>query len=165
MLDTVNSSTCPQMPLSKDCYNPYECPLKDLCWKNLPEFNVFELYRAKNLAFDLYQKGITKILDIQDASILNPIHQIQFKTIKENRIFTDSKALKLFLDQLEYPLYFLDFETFSTAIPLFDGTRPYQNIPFNFHAIYYNTFRTILKTFIFWQKEIKMIPGQSFWII
>ncbi len=33
---------------------------------------------------------------------------------------------------IEYPLYFLDFETFSTAIPLYDGTRPYQNIPFQF---------------------------------
>ncbi|MCG9479782.1 MAG: DUF2779 domain-containing protein [Actinomycetia bacterium] len=132
MLKTVNDSTCPHLPLSKDCYNPYECPLKDLCWNNLPEFNVFELYRGKNLAFDLYQNGITRILDIEDTSVFNPIQQIQIKTIKENRIFMDSKALKLFLDQLEYPLYFLDFETFSTAIPLFDGTGPYQNVPFQF---------------------------------
>jgi hypothetical protein len=33
---------------------------------------------------------------------------------------------------LQYPLYYLDFETFNTAIPLFDGTRPYQQIPFQF---------------------------------
>ena len=28
--------------------------------------------------------------------------------------------------------HFMDFETFKTAIPLYDGTRPYQNIPFQF---------------------------------
>lgn len=44
----------------------------------------------------------------------------------------DKEAIKEFLAGLEYPLYFLDFETFGTAIPLFDGTRPYQNIPFQF---------------------------------
>ena len=33
---------------------------------------------------------------------------------------------------LKYPLYYLDFETFSPAIPIFDGTRPYQAIPFQY---------------------------------
>jgi hypothetical protein len=33
---------------------------------------------------------------------------------------------------LNYPLYYLDFETFGPAIPVFDGTRPYQDIPFQF---------------------------------
>ena len=36
------------------------------------------------------------------------------------------------LDGLEYPLYYLDYETVQTAIPLFEGTRPYQQIPFQF---------------------------------
>ena len=40
--------------------------------------------------------------------------------------------IKTFLKGLEYPLHFLDFETFGTAIPLFDGTRPYEQIPFQF---------------------------------
>ena len=41
-------------------------------------------------------------------------------------------ALAEFLSGLEYPLHFLDFETFGTAIPLFDSLRPYQQIPFQF---------------------------------
>jgi len=36
------------------------------------------------------------------------------------------------LSVLKYPLYFLDYETYSAAIPPFDGTRPYQNIPFQY---------------------------------
>ena len=33
---------------------------------------------------------------------------------------------------MKYPLYFMDFETFATGVPIYDGTRPYQNIPFQF---------------------------------
>jgi len=33
---------------------------------------------------------------------------------------------------LEKPIYYLDFETYSTAVPLFEGCKPYQNIPFQF---------------------------------
>jgi hypothetical protein len=33
---------------------------------------------------------------------------------------------------LKYPLYFLDFETYQTAIPLYDGLKPYSQIPFQF---------------------------------
>ncbi|MBK8451698.1 MAG: DUF2779 domain-containing protein [Saprospiraceae bacterium] len=36
------------------------------------------------------------------------------------------------LQKLNYPLYFLDYETLSTAIPIYDGTKPYQQIPFQY---------------------------------
>ncbi|OGF62623.1 hypothetical protein A2662_03745 [Candidatus Giovannonibacteria bacterium RIFCSPHIGHO2_01_FULL_45_33] len=52
------------------------------------------------------------------------------KTIIEET--TDAKGIKKQLDALEYPLYFLDYETYGPAIPLYDGTRPYQNIPFQY---------------------------------
>ena len=37
-----------------------------------------------------------------------------------------------FLQRLKFPVGYLDFETFNTAIPLFDGLRPYQQVPFQF---------------------------------
>ena len=40
--------------------------------------------------------------------------------------------IETFLNTLEYPLHFLDFESFSTALPIFDGAWPYQQIPFQF---------------------------------
>lgn len=42
----------------------------------------------------------------------------------------DAVKIREFLSELSYPLYFLDFETFYPAEPLFDGVRPYQQIPF-----------------------------------
>jgi len=41
-------------------------------------------------------------------------------------------ALDEFKADLEYPLYFLDFETIFPAIPIHDESRPYQQIPFQF---------------------------------
>lgn len=41
-------------------------------------------------------------------------------------------TLAAFLGQLEYPVSFLDFETFGTAIPLIDDSAPFQQIPFQF---------------------------------
>lgn len=44
----------------------------------------------------------------------------------------DKESIKQFLGELEYPLYFLDYETMSGLIPYFDGHRPYQQVPFQY---------------------------------
>lgn len=44
----------------------------------------------------------------------------------------DKPKIAEFLQQLEYPLYFLDYETMSGLIPYFDGHRPYQQVPFQY---------------------------------
>jgi hypothetical protein len=45
--------------------------------------------------------------------------------------------MRKFLRSLKYPLYFLDFETFATAIPIFDEVRPYQIVPrqYSLHVV------------------------------
>lgn len=44
----------------------------------------------------------------------------------------DLEAIKQFLGELKYPLYFLDYETMMGLIPYFDGHRPYQQVPFQY---------------------------------
>jgi hypothetical protein len=44
----------------------------------------------------------------------------------------NQEALDEFLDELEYPLYFMDFETIQFAVPRYDESRPYQQIPFQY---------------------------------
>jgi hypothetical protein len=50
--------------------------------------------------------------------------------VVSNQPYIDKESVKAFLSSLKYPLHFLDFETINPAVPLFDGTRPYQKIPF-----------------------------------
>jgi hypothetical protein len=44
----------------------------------------------------------------------------------------DQDALDEFLEELVYPLYFMDFETIRFAVPRYDESRPYQQIPFQY---------------------------------
>ncbi|MEA3226548.1 MAG: DUF2779 domain-containing protein [Planctomycetota bacterium] len=44
----------------------------------------------------------------------------------------DKEGLRRELAALEYPLHYLDYETYFPAVPPFDGYRPYQQIPFQF---------------------------------
>ncbi len=44
----------------------------------------------------------------------------------------DKGQIKSFIDNLQYPLYFLDYETLMSLIPYFDGQRPYQQVPFQY---------------------------------
>ncbi len=44
----------------------------------------------------------------------------------------DKKSIRKFLGELEYPLFFFDFETVMSAVPEFDFSRPYQQIPFQY---------------------------------
>ena len=132
MLDTICIASCPEISIGKNCYNPYDCPLKQICWSHMPKNNVFELYRGQDLACYFYQNGIIEISQINETSMLSSIQHKQYRAITENCEIIDRNSIELFLKKLKYPLYFLDFETFSTAIPLFDGLKPYQNIPFQF---------------------------------
>ncbi len=44
----------------------------------------------------------------------------------------DREAIREFLEEWQYPLYFFDFETIMPAVPEFDHSRPYQQIPFQY---------------------------------
>ena len=98
----------------------------------LPENNVFCLYRCGKLGPELYEKGIKLIKDIPEEVKLNAKQSIQRACEKEGKINVEKEKIKEFLDKLEYPLHYLDFETFNTAIPMFDGTKAYSQIPFQF---------------------------------
>ena len=132
MLEAISSVSCPKINIGKNCYNPYDCPLKQICWSHLPKNNVFELYRGKEVACYFYQNGIIEISQINETSMLSSIQHMQYRAVTENCEIIDRDSIDRFLKKLQYPLYFLDFETFATAVPLFDGLKPYQNIPFQF---------------------------------
>lgn len=131
MFDIISSSRCPDTLVGKQCSNPYDCSLIE-CWDFLPENSVFDLYRGGQKSFDLLSKGILSVKDIPDAFKLDGKQEIQKGCILSGQPHVDKAGIGNFLSTLQYPLYYLDFETFNTAIPMFDGTRPYQNIPFQF---------------------------------
>lgn len=116
-----------------NCESPKSCPYPNIHWNNLPKNNVFNLYYGSKKSKELYQiYNILDIKNIQDEVKLTPKQQIQIKATKNNETYLDRYKIQKFIDSLEYPLYFIDFETFQTPIPHFKNTSPYQKIPFQF---------------------------------
>lgn len=50
--------------------------------------------------------------------------------------YIDVDSIRGFMKNLSYPLYFLDFESFQPAILLFDNSRPYEQIVFQYSLHY-----------------------------
>lgn len=46
--------------------------------------------------------------------------------------FINKEAISAFISRLKYPLYFMDFETWMTAVPEYDGHWPYRQVNFQF---------------------------------
>jgi hypothetical protein len=132
MLAVIDSDECPETAIGRHCNDPYSCLLKEECWKHLPEHHVMTLYSGKKLGEELIAQGILDISNIPEEIKLNDKQRIQKDCVICGQPHIDTDEIKSFLKSLKYPLYFMDFETFATAVPIYDGTSPYQNIPFQF---------------------------------
>ena len=124
---------CPKVTTEELISAEYADIATDEFYDSLPEENVFQLYNIhKKKAMELYQKGIIKIKDIPNNFKLTDKQTVQKNCTDYNKPNINKKEISSFLNSLKYPLYYLDFETFSTAIPLFNKSKPYQQIPFQF---------------------------------
>jgi len=132
MVRAIAAKTFIEIGIGPHCSDPYECPLIEKCWSFLPERNVFFLYYNKKLPMNLIQDGILELAKIPKKYELNEKNQIQVDCKKIGKPYIDKQKIKEFLDSIQYPAYYMDFETCSSVIPMFDKSRPYQQIPFQF---------------------------------
>jgi hypothetical protein len=133
MFAVINSKVCPDIAIGPHCNDPYGCPLADSeCFAHLPEGNVFTLYFSGKKSFGLHDLGVLSIKNIPEDYKLSAKQLIQKTSLITGEAHLDPGAIKTFLESLEYPLYCMDFETINPAVPLFDGTRPYQQTAFQF---------------------------------
>lgn len=135
----LNFEIEPNIDLSENCNKPYKCGFWKYCSKHLPEYSVFNLYKLTfKKKIDYYKKGIISYEDIEKTGhFLSPIidRQIDY-ALHDKGEYIDKEKLKNFLDSLHYPLYFLDFETQQPVVPLYKGTKPYEQIPFQYSLHY-----------------------------
>ncbi len=76
--------------------------------------------------------SILRIEDVPADVTLNAHQSLQVTCHRTGLPYVDQHAIRQFLSRLVYPLYFLDFETIGSAVPLFDRSRPFMQIPFQF---------------------------------
>jgi hypothetical protein len=122
----------PVVSIGTHCSTPYDCPFIKHCWADVPEDSVHTLYRGGKLAHRLWAAGVRTVAEIPGETKISPVQAVQIAASRNGRPHIDSAAIKQYLDGLRFPLYFLDFETLQTAVPLYAGVHPYQQIPFQF---------------------------------
>ena len=131
----------PKCDIGMQCGKPYECAAKEYCWKcvGVPENSVFDIGLLsgkqvfnKQSLFNLFYNNIKTIDEIIDFDGIPPYFLTQIKAHKEKSRILNADAVREFLSTLSYPLYYLDFETFQSAIPLWRGAKPYEQTPFQY---------------------------------
>lgn len=99
----------------------------------VPEYSVHDISRIGNSKKKLKSLIDRKIYDlamIPEDMDLSDIQWNQVRAHQQGKVAVDLPSIGEILNQLSFPLYFLDYETFAPAIPIFDGYKPYQRIPF-----------------------------------
>lgn len=122
----------PAMDLGPHCDTPYPCDFKAYCWAHVPQPSVFDLTRAGDKKWELYGRGIVRLADIPATEPLRANQRRQVDACISGEVAMDREALRQWLDGLRYPLHHFDFETMNAAVPLYDGTRPFQQLPFQY---------------------------------
>ncbi|MFW6056777.1 MAG: DUF2779 domain-containing protein [Chloroflexota bacterium] len=132
LLSMMTTAVCAEHGIGPHCTDPYDCPLRDECWSFLPDHSVFTLHHIGTRAYALMEAGHLAITDLPADIPLKRQQRIQRDCLISGTPHIEPAALRAFLAGLTYPVYYLDFETLQTAIPLFNGISPYQSVPFQF---------------------------------
>lgn len=133
-------SDMPQIGIGPYCSNPYDCDYMGHCWAHVSSPSIFDFADlGKPDGFKYYKQGIINMKDVPRDS-LGWRQQLQYDGTLHKKNVVDTDAIREFIDSLWYPLAFMDFETTCmTPVPLFDGTRPFQSVPFQYSLHWANS--------------------------
>ncbi len=113
--------------------NKLECNFIKIHFPHLPEYTVFDIAFLNNdKRRDMLSRGIVAITDVPEDFPLSAKQRIQVEAAKTGATIIDHKAIAKRIESWEYPLHFLDYETFAYAIPQFEGVRPFQQMCFQY---------------------------------
>lgn len=128
----ISASNEPVLDIGTHCSSPFSCDYMHHCWKHIPENSVFNLSYARGKEWELYKNGILEMSSIPDEFKLSHRQKMQVDGAKNGTEYIDTKSIENFMSGWQYPLHFFDFETIFPSIPVLKGTRPFQQVPFQY---------------------------------
>jgi len=128
---TLGLSTAPSIEIGNHCESGGKCPFFDQCHVTGKD-TIYKLPNRKNLIPILEARNIFHIKDIPKDVELNAKQEKVVEAVKTMKPIIDREAIKAHLDELVYPIYYLDFETVSSPLPFFEGSSPYGDEGFQY---------------------------------
>lgn len=140
-LATLNGEI-PEVEPGDQCSDPFDCPFCGHCCpeEELQGFPPEILPYGRTVAERLRAAGCNDLCQASEDMVDNSRHKRIIRVCKSGLPELDREAT-IILNELPYPRYYIDFETIFPAIPIWSGTRPYQQIPFQ------------------WSCHIEKVPG------
>jgi hypothetical protein len=125
-------------PLPCDCIyksRSNHCPAFKYLHPDVPDYSVHDIVRI-----GLSKKRLETLIEENYYSISDIPGDFKLTTYQKNHVEVEQTQIPIIhnhdikqrLSELEYPLFFLDYETYPTAVPIYDGCTPYQQVPFQY---------------------------------
>ena len=122
-----------------------ECVFWKHCFqtlRNVPDYNSANKYLHSHMSFykdhnilgkyELIEAGKCHMLDVKENWLTSENHKYQRWCCETHKEHIDKEKMQFWFDQLEYPIYHFDFETFPCPLPRFGGEKPYRQSVFEF---------------------------------
>jgi hypothetical protein len=133
-------SLIPDIPIGPHCHSPYQCDFTDHCWTaaQVPEYSVLNLTQGRGKQWELFRQGFRAIGDIPSSFASSRDQRIQIEAEKSGMPIIEPQEIRKFCESLQYPLYFLDFETIAPATPIFNESRCFQQlcVQYSLHVLH-----------------------------
>ena len=124
----IDETSCSCLELSKS----HHCESFDYFNPKIPKPSIYNLPRIhKNKILKFSSEGRYNLNEIDEDEVSgNQLNVL--RAAKTNTAVIDNEVIKKFYEEVEYPVYFLDYETYSSAIPFVKGAKPHSHIPFQY---------------------------------
>jgi hypothetical protein len=129
----------PVVHLHEYCGQKLDCPAIQRQHPDLPQYSVFNISRISQPKLrQLLERGIVNIQQVPLDFILSDKQRLQVNVAQAGVPHICYHSIRSALNALQFPLYFLDYETLQYGIPLYEGIKPYQQMVFQWslHKLY-----------------------------
>lgn len=134
---TLEQNKIPDIAIGTHCFQPYDCDFIGTCWKGMQEEgSIFSLGKlSKQAMLDFYTKNIKQIKDIDISSIEKQELKTQIVAAQQQTEQINKEELTQFINAINDNVCSMDIEVWMPAIPFYNGTKPFEMIPFLFSMV------------------------------
>ncbi len=125
----------PAVEVGAHCSAPFTCEFAGHCHAALPPGPEWPVTFLPNGGGKRWlELGIVDLHEIDAPALTNKLHQRVHRATIDDEHYHDVDGARAAMAGWTYPRVWLDFETIAFAVPRWIGTRPYQQVPFQFSA-------------------------------
>jgi hypothetical protein len=119
----------PKRDIGPHCSTPYPCEFIEHCRGPQTKYPVTILPRGGKKMWALHADGFRDLREVPEGRLTGDTHLRVWRATRSGEAEV-SDQLRKDLRKLGYPRYYVDFETLWLPIPHWAGTRPYEQVPF-----------------------------------